>query len=252
MWLVLAILVAQGVLVWWLGERAQPVGVVASPEPALKLAVDPSALQSSPVAPQLTDPTLFALPSHQGFSGAAWLDLAPARPTPPAWAEPPLWLPPRTNELGAGLLRFLGSNKPNTAFPEAPLNSAASTADVLVFNDAVPTQSAVRIQGPLTNRPLAAPLTVSNPVYPDVLPDTVLQVRIDRLGLNESAILLQSCGVRSVDELAMAAARAARFLPVVRGGGEPAARRGSVPGWGRLVFQWFTVPPPATNITALN
>ncbi len=246
-----AVLLAHVVLVFWFGERAKPVGVTARAEPALKLLVD--SLTNSPFlrSPQLTDPTLFALPSHAGFSGGAWLEFTPAVPEPPVWEEPPRWLPPQTNELAAGLILFIATNKPNGAFTEVALNNPLHAADVLIINDTVTTQSLVRILGPLSKRPLAAPLSIRNPVYPDVLPDTVVQVRVNREGLNESAIVQQSCGVKPVDESALAAARQARFVPAGPGPGGKASGRADIPDWGRMVFQWFTIPPPATNLTAL-
>ncbi len=246
-----AVLLAHVFLVFWFGERSKPLGVTGSAEPALKLVVDSLANPSLLRSPQWTDPTLFALPSHAGFSGGAWLEFAPAVPEPPVWEEPPRWLPPQTNELAAGLLRFIATNKPNGAFTDVALNNPLHAADVLIINDAVTTQTLVRIQGPLTNRPLAAPLTVRNPVYPDVLPDTVVQVRVNREGLNESAIVQRSCGVKPVDESALAAARQARFVPAGPGSGEKTSGRADIPDWGRMVFQWFTIPPPATNLTAL-
>jgi TonB family protein len=250
-WSVASILLVQSALVFWLGERSRPVGVITSPEPLLRLMGNASPILPAVLSPPLGDPTLFALPSHQGFSGAAWLDASPDRPVPPLWAEPPPWLPPRTNELGADFLPLIATNKPNGSFLEAALGPPPSTADVLLLNDVVTTQSLVRIQGPLTNRPLAAPVAVPNPVHPDVLSDTVVQVRINPVGLSESAILVQSCGVKSVDELALAAARAARFLPAGKEPGEATSRPAS-PAWGRMVFQWFTAPPLVTNVTALN
>jgi TonB family protein len=251
-WFVVGMLVAHTGLVFWLGERSQPAGVVTSPEPLLKLVGTLPTTPAVALSPQLSDPTLFALPSHQGFSGAAWLDASPTWPAPPVWAEPPRWLPPRTSELGADFLRFIATNRHNGSFVEAALELPASTADVLLFNDAVTTQTLVRIQGPLTKRPMTAPVTVRDPVHPDALSDTVIQVRVNQDGLNESAIVVQGCGVKSVDESALTAARAARFLPAARGPAGEAQGSPAAAAWGRIVFQWFTVLPAVTNVTGLN
>jgi hypothetical protein len=249
---VVALLLVHAALVFWFGERSQPVGVVAKPEPWLKLVVDPPSSRPSALSPQASDPTLFALPSHQGFSGAAWLDLLSASSAPPAWAEPPGWLPAQTNELGAGFLRFVRTNTHPDTIARPAWDTSAGTADILLVNDAVTTQSVVQIQGPLTNRQLLAPLTVPNPVHPDTLLDTVIQVRVNRDGLNESAILVQGCGLKSADDAAITAARAARFLPVASAVHQASGRPAGLPGWGRMVFQWFTISPPTTNVTALN
>jgi TonB family protein len=241
-WIILGGLLAHAVLVAWLGERAKPLGVVAAPEPYLKMVVEPGAIREVIASPRLSDPTLFALPSAGGFSGGSWLRFAPVQPARYEWTEPPRWLPLDTNELGTAFTRFVATNQHPGSAMEEILQPRLTTADILVLNDALMTQSVVSVEGPLAARPLAAPIRVSNPSYPDVLPETVVQVRVNPDGLTESVVLLEGCGVKSVDEQALTAARTARFQP-----GPALSTRAGLPSreeptWGRLVFHWLTVP----------
>jgi TonB family protein len=235
-WIMAGGLFVHVALVVWFGERVKPVGVVAAPDPLLTLAPDPELVHS----PRLSDPTLFALPSAEGFSGGAWLRWMPAESVGVEWTEPPRWLPLETNELGGVFLRFVATNKPVGSVIEDLLEPRVSTADIFVLNDPLMTQSVVTVEGPLSGRPLLRGIRPFSPVHPDVLPDTTIQLRVNRAGSAESVFLLEGCGVRSVDEQALAAARTAQFQPA--GSGEvaqPAVEPGS---WGKLVFHWLTVP----------
>src|SRR5438045_2768457 len=49
----------------------------------------------------LDDPTLFALPHRQNFSGAAWLQVPRQEFQPSEWTEAPRWLPLAAQELGS-------------------------------------------------------------------------------------------------------------------------------------------------------
>jgi hypothetical protein len=238
-WIVAGGLLVHAGLVFWLGEKSQPLAVVSAPAPLLAMVVTP--------LPELTDPALFALPSHDGFSGGAWLRLAPATPPPSGWTEPPAWLPLDTNELGAVFLRYVATNKHNGAFMEEMLKPRVSTADILLLNDTLMTQSVVRLEGPLAGRPLVAPLTLGNPAYPEVLAPTIVQLRVNADGLTESAILVGGCGLKQVDEEGLAVARRARFLPVPPAPDAATAQSTDSAQWGKMVFQWCTVPPAVTN-----
>ncbi len=48
----------------------------------------------------LQDPTLFALPHRQGFSGPAWLKVSPIANRPSDWSEEPRPLPLCVTQLG--------------------------------------------------------------------------------------------------------------------------------------------------------
>ena len=242
-WMITGLLALHVVLVFWLGERWHPSPPLPPAEATLRLATDRASIRSVSRAPALSDPTLFALPSYDGFSGAAWLNLHVAEPPPTEWSEPPQYLPLDTNDLGRVFAEFVATNKHNGLITENLLQPRSSGADILILDDPMMTQSIVRVEGPLARRSLLTPLRAPNPPYADALPDTVVQLKVNADGLTESAIVLASCGVRNVDQQAIGVAQAARFRPLLPEDAAPALT------WGRLVFQWFTVTPSSTNTT---
>ncbi len=234
-------------LIFWLGERQHEPTPRPPPNVSFLLVVDGAVSHALGATPGLTDPTLFALPSHDGFSGAAWLALPPAEVPDGTWTEPPRYLPLDTNELGGFFTRFVATNKHSGQIMEDMLKPRASTADILLFHDPVMTQSVVRLEGPVAQRPLLAPLCAPNPPYPDVLPDTVVQLKVNADGQTESAIVLAGCGAKSVDEQALAVAKSARFQPLWAVARDQPKDTANTLAWGKMVFQWFTLAPSATN-----
>lgn len=239
-WILAGGLIAHTGLVWWFGERPEPLGVVAAPDPVAKLAVDAGKLREVLGAARFSDPTLFALPSARGFSGTAWVRPAPPPISWPEWSEAPRWLPLETNELAAVFTRFLDTNKHPESVVDDVLQPRITTADVLLFNDFRMTQSVVTIEGPLAKRSLAAPLVLRNPAHADVLPDTVIHVQVNHDGLVESVFLMESCGLRSADEQALAAAWTARFEPLPAAAASQSSTGPTIEG--KLHFRWFTEP----------
>lgn len=237
-------------LVFWFGERPPPAGVIPKADPVFRAAVDPDSIRAVAEAPMLCDPTLFALPSSAGFSGEAWLQLVPAPVPPREWTEPPQYLPLATNDLGNFFSEFVATNRHNGSVIEEMLKPRATTADILVLNDLLGTQTVVHVEGPLAARPMLAPLAVPNPVYPDVLTNTVVQLVVNAAGQAESVIVLEGCGVKAVDDQALATAKNSRFRPL------PLHTMKSVPNaseavtLGKMVFQWVTVSPANTNAMA--
>ncbi|HEY5912100.1 MAG TPA: hypothetical protein VJA21_15965, partial [Verrucomicrobiae bacterium] len=82
--IVLVILVAQLALVVWLGDYEPVRSAPADPAPLLKLSGNNAKEMLA-----LADPTLFALPHREGFSGPAWLSVPSQEIQPFAWTEPP-------------------------------------------------------------------------------------------------------------------------------------------------------------------
>ncbi|MBI5386885.1 MAG: TonB family protein [Verrucomicrobia bacterium] len=251
-WIIAGGVAVHCALLFWFGERAPPVGVVSAPEPLLKLAVDPASIRAVTAAPVLSDPTLFALPSQAGFSGLAWLRLDTRIPPPPGWSDPPQWLSVNTNDLGALFSTFTATNKHNGSVLDDLLKPRLTTADILLLPEPVATQSVVRIEGPLTQWPLAAPLRVTNPACADVLTNTVIHLKVDAGGRTESAILLGSCGHPVADNQALALAKAAAFQPKLSRSARASLAAAQPLLWGKMIFQWHTVLPAVTNVTALR
>src|SRR5437764_1020330 len=106
-WLFIALVFGgQLALIFWLGDyspirprppAAAPVFHVAGRIPGELLALD--------------DPTLFALPHRQSFSGAAWLRIPSLKFRSFDWSEPTNWLSLPALELGGVLNRFIETNR---------------------------------------------------------------------------------------------------------------------------------------------
>src|SRR5206468_692398 len=97
---------AQAGLILWLAERPRsslpPVNFPAT----IHLAVDAWSAQRLSELPALTDPTVFALPSHHGFSSRAWLRFTPPQYQLTDWSEPNRWLELDAARLGETFSRF--------------------------------------------------------------------------------------------------------------------------------------------------
>ena len=100
--------------------------------------------------------------------------------------------------------------------------------------------STLRIEGDLARRPLLTPMKLPSWPYADVIAPSKVQVLVNAAGEVVSAVLLPSDNSGEVhdadaDQRALELARAARFAPA------------SDLTIGKLIFNWCTVPPPATN-----
>ena len=105
-WLVTVLLVftAQLGLIFGLSDKPRPRARPSGAAPMLRLIAPGS---SEVLA--LMDPTWFALPHRQGFSGPAWMTMPgfPARAF--SWSEELRPLGLRTQDLGAAFSRFVGT-----------------------------------------------------------------------------------------------------------------------------------------------
>lgn len=233
-------------LVYWFGGRVLPKEPSPAVNASLALAADAGAQGLSMNAPGLSDPTLYALPTMNGFSGGAWLHLEPRQPAVAPWTEPPQWLPIATNGLGEAFSLVQRSQRNPGSIVESLLQPRSTRADILLASEPTRTNSSVAIEGPLSRRTLAAPLRVPSLIHPDVLPQTTLHLKVDPDGRVESAILHESCGVKAFDERALQIAASARFLPA-----RPGAERNALT-WGKLSFRWHTLlPSPASSASTL-
>lgn len=188
-----------------------------------------------------SDPTLFVLPSLQGFSGAAWLALKPREYQPLDWDESPRWLPANTGELGRTFIRFVQTNShydklevvnklppPLEMWISLPVKSHGK-------------KSELKIEGDIKKR-LASPgpeLPSWNHTEP--LLDSVVQVAVNRAGDVVASRLVSSCGLSSANQKALDIVRTMRFQPL---NSEQAATSLS---WGKFIFQWQTLPSTLTN-----
>jgi hypothetical protein len=239
-----ASLVIQLGLLFYLGERFKALPHHEGFGTAIHLASDPAYLERLNELPTLTDPTLFALPSPQGFSGHAWLSFAPMKYEPPDWTEAPRWLEPPTQALAQVLADFVSNSIPPpllVADKPLPRLIAAGTS---VLPVPVRSRSEYRREGDLAQRRLAEPLEIPPWPHTDMLSNSVVQMLVDAEGRTLAATLLSpGSGSAAADQAAVQMATHLRFDPVPR----PTGPRQPTVSSGRMVFRWATIPLTATN-----
>lgn len=230
-------------LILWLGRTQPPPTPRKEFVPGLRV-VSPAAQEVL----AFTDPTLFALPHREGFSGLAWLNIPIQDFRPVPASAPPRLLGVDGQHLGEDFKRFMLTNQE----PPMPL---LAPQDLVLRMPAVaqpelsPTQSTVRLTGGLAGRRLARLPVLRSWPSPEILSNSVVQLLVGASGETVSAILLNPPGSGSAeaDQYALRQARKARFDPVP--GADPLNPLSGV-SWGEMVFQWRTVPMPSTNAPA--
>jgi hypothetical protein len=250
LWLAAFLLFAAQVgLIFWFSDR-KPIQVrQVTNVPHLEA---PGQISEEWVA--LMDPTLFALPHAQGFSGPAWMELP--KITVPQMEDSgfpeqlPITLRPSEDALDAYLHtnRFARTPLPIKPAPEMLMPEPPALAELRP-------ESSLRLTGELAGRPLLTPFNLPDQPLPtnrvDVLTNSVVQVLVDAEGRPLSIALLAGCGLVSADTFAMQLARTARFEPLPGAEASHASITSPNPAagaaLGQLIFEWRTVPPrPAT------
>jgi hypothetical protein len=240
--IVLALFALQAGAIWLLSEYSpQPKPPPPWPTP-IHLAADPKALTQIAQQSAAQDPTLFALPHQHGFSGAAWLKFEPLSYTQKDWTEPPAWLAVNHDQLGEAFSKIMSSNLwPPALVANKPM-PASIIPDFARIDFPMATNSSCRIQGELASRQLLEPLPMQPWAHTDLLTNSVVQVAVDDQGFAFSTQLLGACGLPAADKYALQLANQARFEP------EPVKTKSEHAfTWGKIIFQWHTIPIPATN-----
>lgn len=237
---VLAVFTLQLALLWLGSARTAPAPPAAAASLTVRWLTDPVLARRVLDAHLLNDPTLFAMASRRGFSGA-WL-----RPQSPGfqfheWSTPERALGQPTQSLG-GAFAMVASAGGRPVFDPARKPPTVAPG-VAAFQPALRTASRLVIEGPVRARPLMTPPALRSWSHPDVLADSRVQVLVNAEGLVFSPRLAGG-GTRSpaqlaADQHALELARTLRFAPVPK-----PAQPGAL-AEGVLVFQWHTVPPPA-------
>jgi TonB family protein len=232
------ILILQLALLFWFGER-NPIQPQGSPSI--------SAFRQVPIERQqdlvLENPTLFALPAIEGFSGETWLGLPAPKVRPYAWTEEPRWLPLETRQLGA-VFSPLVENRTFSIDPVPARPSPELMFPVITREPRFADRSSVTLASGLNGRKLERGLgELPSWSNTELLTDTVVQVAVDAEGSTLSATLLRSCSFRAADKFALEWAMAARFSPA-----PPQPEEGGPKlSMGQLIFDWHTLAPAATN-----
>jgi hypothetical protein len=239
-WLTLIALVfaAHILLLFAFGGRKQIVPRAVTNVPTLKLADDSSEWLA------LNVPTLFALPHKKDFASAIWLPVPTVNPPPFRWTEPPRWLLLSADELGLAFNQFMQTNRFASVELELKPPVKLSTP-ALPVDSALAQTSTLQIQDGLAQRRLLEPINLPSWPYANVIAPSKVQLLVNEAGDVVSAVLLPPDGgftaadqYDRADQRALELARAARFAPSSR----------LTIGW--MIFNWRTVPPPATNTPA--
>jgi hypothetical protein len=234
-WLLLILLAftAHIALIFIFGARKPITPMTVKNAPKLELAVGSSEWL------KLNDPTLFALPNIEGFAGPAFIEPPHVQFRQLEWTEKPRYLPLPVGALGAVFKQFMETNRFATLkFDLRP--SPRFTVPLVPLEPRFAETSTLRVEGDIARRPLLTPLKLPSWPYADVIAPSRVQVLVNGAGEVVSAVLLPSNYSGEVhdadaDQHALALARAARFAPA------------SGLTLGKLIFNWCTIPPPATN-----
>jgi TonB family protein len=239
---VLGLSALQIALLYWFSARGPVQPRPAAPAPRLRWA---GAAAGELLA--LGDPTLFAQSHAHGFSGAPWMRIPVPEYQAPAWSEPPRWLALDAPQLGADFHLYVQTNQPVprgfSVQPEAQL--AAPDTEETAPATAAP--SALRIEGALAARHLRTPPRLRAWEHTDLLTNSVVQVLVNADGDVVSSVLIRSSGLTAADDRALAVARAAQFSASSAGSAAVPSASEPLLTFGILVFEWQTLPLPATN-----
>jgi hypothetical protein len=241
-WIGLAVVfAAQIAIIFWLGETSTVPPKKTHPAPALLL---PKRTADESLA--LADPTLFALPHLQGFSGPAWL-VAPTQEFRPfAWSETPRWLGLAPEKLGEVFRQYVDPTPASPVLTLIESEPELLLPQIPVGND-FPDRSTYRVTGQLAERRLLTPVELPSWPSSEILTNSRVQMVVDANGKPVSVTLLYpGSGSKEADADAVRQAANARFAPIA---GNPGSAGNSLSdlSWGQIIFDWHTVPKPSTN-----
>jgi hypothetical protein len=237
--LVALVFVGQLSLIYWLGRPQHSLAPRRDSAPVLQLASDN-------VSGQLAfgDPTLFALPHQQSFSGLAWLTVPEPDFHPFRWEEPPRLLALNPANLGEDFRNYMATNQA-TGVAEPGQPELKFKMPLVEPSTPLTTQSGFSLLGDLAGRRLIVAPELTNWPSAEILSNSVVQVLVAADGRPISAILLKPGSASTeADQYALRAASKVRFAPI--SSADPLNPLAAV-ALGQLLFEWHTLPLPATN-----
>lgn len=235
--------------IFWLGERKPTRPRDPHYAPVFQLAGSEASEWLA-----LNDPTLFALPHSQAFSGSPLLVSPAPSSTYFEWTEEPHWLALSVESLGASFARIIPPTQPSPGGAVEFAEPRRLAPDV--FETPLPPASSLHLEGELAGRPLlnlpilpSWPPRFVNPTDTDMLTNTVVQAMVDREGRPFSVTLLGSSGSSPADDAALSMANQLRFKPLtstVGGDDNSGTRVLNGLALGLLIFEWQTLAPTNT------
>lgn len=241
-------------LTWQISDRAPLVARVEHRPLIVRLAPTEISPELAALL-KLHNPTLFVLPSREGFSGSAWLEVRPLQHRAPGWSNPPQWLRLKPEELLTDFEHFGATNQPARGFVSDHLTRPREPR--LPLDAAQRPRPATRL---VITGELTVPDLVTQPELPviehaGVLTPAQVSLWVDRRGRVFRAALAPegSSGLETADRLALELAQQLKFTsaPGLNPGTDDQdfaeLRRA------RVTIHWWTRPPPpapATNAPA--
>ncbi|MBI1840471.1 MAG: hypothetical protein HYR88_06410 [Verrucomicrobia bacterium] len=197
-------------------------------------------------------PTLFALPSLEGFSGDAWMKYSRPVSAESIPEEPPFMLAMPSDGLGASLAGFVASVRP------APMRVAdlpVAWIDSFPTPAAVPALSRMTIEGPAARRLISSATDLPLWSAPDLLVATEVQVLVTSQGRVLSAALAEVDSALSIpgvvpglhlpeaERFALDYARKLAFKPLAPQRPAKAVETDNSVQSCKVTFHWATLPP---------
>ena len=177
----------------------------------------------------LTDPTRFALPHLNDFLPAAWLRPVAVQSPTFHWSEPPQFLPPVIENLGAAFNTYIRTNPfSGLKLDFKPEPTSANSVDN--FDSLQRQNSTLQLGGQLARRRMLNQINVPTLTWNDTLKPTRVQALVDADGNVASVTLIESSESAAADQTALALTRTARFAPAAD------------LMFGEFIFNWHTVP----------
>lgn len=204
---------------------------------------------------KLNNPTRFVLPSREGFSGSAWLEVRPLQHRAPGWTNPPQWLRLKPEELLTEFQRFDATNQPARTFVSDRLTRPREPRIPLDETQRPKPATRLVITGELAPADLVSQPELPVIEHAGVLAPSQVLLWVDRRGRVFRAALAPdgSSGLETADRFALELAQQLKFVnaPGLNSGTDDndfaELRRA------RVTIHWWTrspPPAPATNAPA--
>ena len=235
---ILLCFVAQLLFILAFGERHVPTLKPSAFGTGIHLLADEWSMGQLAAFSELSDPSVFALPSLEGFSKTGWLTYKPPADEFADEPQPPKWLQLNSESLGRDLAAFLATNNaPPLRIGDEPMPELVGLQPRPSAELEFP-KSELRIAGALGRRKLLTPLDLPSWPHASVLTNSVVRLLVDPEGAPFSTALLSGSGSRDADNYALATAKRLRFKP---------DRAASSVASGTANFVWHTLPAGAAT-----
>lgn len=243
---ILAVFVLQTLILMYLSRHQGDDPPSVPLRTSLHLAADPWTSQQLALLQTYRDPTLFALPNVNSFSGAGWLKFRPTEHHFLEWHEPPPWLELAEEDLGDSFHQYIDQSASTPMrIADKPLSPRQGT-ELLIPSLPLLEQSFMHLAGGLAGLVLREEPRLRSWHHSEILSNTSVRVVIDPRGHVFSVTLAATSGLADADRYALNMAQTARFIhppaPDSPRRGDP-NQPGSDLDWGWMVFHWHTLPP---------